>query len=93
MGRPDAGVLVVGIEEDADLLGDVAKGRGQPIAEQGLLGVVLVLVAAASGGAEVAEVAGAALARDRREDLGLLRCRLADRLAAAGRAGRAPPSP
>ncbi|MGO9708538.1 MAG: hypothetical protein ACLQBL_06735 [Polyangiaceae bacterium] len=63
---------MVGIEEIANLARDLAKRRREAIALERLFGVVLVLVAAATGGAEVTEVPRARLTGDGRDDLSLL---------------------
>ena len=72
---------MVGVEEHPDVAGDVAKGGGQGVTQQGWFGVVGVLVAASRGGAEVSEVARTILAWDKADHRGRLRIR-------AGVAGR-----
>ena len=78
VGRPEAGALVVRVEEYPDVAGDMAEGGGQGVAQQGRFGVVRVLVAAAAGGAEIPEVAGTGLAGDGADHLGRLGRRVGD---------------
>ncbi len=53
--RPELAVLVVGIEEDADLLRHGAEGPGEPVPEQLGLGVLAPLVLRPTGRTQVAE--------------------------------------
>ena len=57
MRRPDAGVFVIGVKQEADLFVDVAVRALEPVSQQRLFGVVVVLVARAPGGPKITEIA------------------------------------